>query len=186
MQRTEAARRAEQATQEQLVLAELDDLPADAPLERWLPFTRVAGMPAVTARAEAAIHARPDLMQELAAALRSADYRTRTLALGFVHDDLIPPLPDGLIAPVREALTATAAFMRAQVEAHFDLRADEFYPACLLAVDLPDRFPGHAADFAGPIREMRAVFDGLPPATAPMGRQELDDWLHSHAPDRPR
>lgn len=185
--RAEAAGAAGRAEREQAVLAEMDGLSPDAPLERWLPYTGMAGMPTVNARARETIQARPYLTFYLVGCLRRADAPTRALALDFVRRGGLPALEVESIPAAREALGVEAATMRARVEAQPDLAAVAFDPECLEAVFLAARYPGHKAAFVEPLRAMRAVLDGLPRMEpAPAGRQELDLWLGRHASEHPR
>ncbi len=186
VRRQEAVRKAEYRAREQTGLAQLAQLPADAPLERWLPFTQV---PEVSGRARDAISARPRLTQELASALRSNDATTRALTLDYLclGGGVRPPLPDELIAPVCEALQAMAASQRAQAETQANLPAIAFDEPCMTMLILPKRFPGHEADFVGPVRALRATLDREPKDAEPtIGQQELDSWLQSHDPGGPR
>ncbi len=187
VQREEAARVAGRNAQERIILWQLDQLSPDAPLERWIPFTRMAGMPTVITRAWEAIRARPHLTQELTALLRGGDAPARALALEFVGSGSLSPAPGELIPSVCDALRATAASMRERIAAQPGLPANAFDEEGLHAAYMPDRFPGHAAEFVGPLREMRGALTRLPATAIPQaGQSALDAWLRQNDPNRPR
>ncbi len=178
VRREDRVRKAQLDVQQQAALAQLDQLPPDAPLERWLPYTGMAGMPTVITRATEAIRARPHLTYDLVGCLRHADAPMRALALDFVRGGGLPPVSTETIPAAREALGAETASMRARIEAQPELTAAAFDPECLQAVFLVARFPGHETAFVEPLREMRAVLDQLPKVEPiPAGQEELDVWL---------
>lgn len=172
------ARREERAT-----LTQMDRVPADAPLERWLPYTGMTGMPAVVARAGEVIRARRYLTFDLVGCLRRDDAPTRALVLEFVRGGGLPALSPESIPAARESLGAEAAAMRTRIDIQPDLTAVAFDPECLEAVFLAARYPGREAAFVEPLRTMRAVLDGLPRTeSAPAGQNELETWLGRYAP----
>ena len=176
--RGEAVRAGERNAQEQATLAQLDRLAPDAPVEQWLPFTAMAGMPTVVTRAQNALRARPHLTFDLVGCLRRDDAPMRALVLDFVRGGGLPALALESIPEAREALEAEVTAMRARAEAQPDVSAAAFDPECLEAVFLVARYPGHEKAFAKTLREMRAVLDQLPPtAPLPAGQAELDRWL---------
>ena len=176
--RQEAVRAAERNVQEQAVLAQLDGLAPDAPLEQWLPFTATVGMPTVTARAQDTIRARPHLTFDLVGCLRRDAAPMRALVLDFVRGGGLPVLAPESIPEAREALGAEVDSMRARAAAQPDMSAAAFDPECLEAVFLVARYPGHERAFVGTLREMRAVLDQLPRTAAlPAGQMELERWL---------
>ena len=183
--RVEAAHKIERDAQQQTALAQIDQLALDAPLERWLPYTGMMGMPAVIARAQDAIRGRPHLTFDLVGCLRRDDAPTRVLVLDFVRGGGLPALSQESISPARDALEAEAISMRTRSEAQPDLSAVAFDPECLEAVFLVARYPGHEADFVVPLREMRTVLDQLPRSQPiPAGQEELDRWLELNDPKR--
>ena len=162
-------------------LAELARLRPDDPLARWLPFSQ-ADTAEVSSQAREAIRARPHLTVELSALLRGTDEPERAAALWFLADN-VQALPAELIAPVQEALTATAASVHARIAADPALPADTFDEDCLTAANLALENPDHAAAFADPIRRLRAALAGLSAATAPgRGQRALDAWLQQDDP----
>ena len=184
LRRKEAARAAERHTQEQATLTQLDRLAPDAPVEQWLPFTAMVGMPAVTTRARDAIRARPHLTFDLVGCLRRDDAPTRALVLDFVRGGGLPALAADSIPEAREALGAEVAAMRTRAEAQPDVSTAAFDPECLEAVFLVARYPGHEGAFVETLREMRAVLDQLPKTEPlPAGQEELDRWLRLNGSD---
>ena len=166
------------------ILEQLDHLAADAPLESWLPYTALAGMPAVVSRARETICTRPHLTFDLVGCLRRDDAPMRALALNFVRGGGLPPLNVESIPDARDALGAEVASMRAQVEAHTDTPVAAFDPECLEAVFLVARYPGRETAFVKPLREMHAVIDQLPCAKPlPAGQEELERWLRLNDPN---
>ena len=178
------AAHARHAAQVRRGLDGLARLRPEDPLARWLPFARADPFE-VSARAKEAIRARPDLTAELAALLRGTDDPGRAAALWFLADN-VQALPAELIAPVQEALTATADSLRARIAADPALPADAFDGDCFAAANLALENPGHAADFAGPLRRLRAALDGMHLVSTPgSGQAALDSWLQSQAPASP-
>ena len=172
---------AQRDAQVRLGLAEMARLRPDDPLARWLPFSQ-ADTEEVASQAREAIRTRPQLTAELSALLRGTDEPGRAAALQFLEAN-VRALPAELIAPVREALTASAASMRARIAANPTLPADAFDEDCFAAANLALENPDHAADFVDPLRQMRAAVAGLPIASAPgSGRAALDRWLQQNDP----
>ena len=162
-------------------LAELARLRPDDPLERWLPFSQ-ADTAEVASRARETIRARPHLTAELSALLRGTDEPERTAALQFLEANA-RALPAELIAPVQDALVATAASMRARIVANPALPADTFDEDCFTAANLALENPEQAADFVNSIRRMRAALAGLPAVSARHpGQAALDAWLQQNDP----
>lgn len=181
--RVEAVHKIERDAQQQTTLAQIDRLAPDAPLERWLPYTSMVGMPSVIVRARDIIRARPHLTYDLVGCLRRDDAPTRALVLGFVRGGGLPALSQESIPAARDALGAEAISMRTRSEAQPDLSAAAFDPECLEAVFLVARYPGHEAAFVAPLREMRTVLDQLPRSQpTPAGQEELDRWLDLNDP----
>ncbi len=178
MQREAAVHAAERNVQEQATLAQLDGLAPDAPLEQWLPFTAMVGMPTVVARAQDTILARPHLTFDLVGCLRRDDAPMRALVLDFVRGGGLPALAPESIPEAQDALEAEVDSMRARAAAQPDVSTAAFDPECLEAVFLVARYPGHERAFVGTLRAMRAVLDQLPRTAAlPAGQVELERWL---------
>ena len=162
-------------------LAELARLRPEDPLERWLPFSQ-ADTAEVADQAREAIRARPHLTAELAALLRGSNEQARSAALRFLEFSA-KALPPELIAPVRDALTATAASMSARIAADPTLSADTFDEDCFAAANLALENPEHAADFVDPLRRMRVALARMAVVSAPgSGQAALDNWLQNHDP----
>ena len=166
-------------------LGDLARLLPDDPLARWLPFSQ-ADTAEVAAQAKEAVRARPHLTTELSALLRGTDEPERTAALRFLADN-VRALPAELIAPVQDALAATAASMRARIAANPALPADTFDEACFAAANLALENPEATVDFVNPIRRMRDALAGMPGASAPgHGQAALDAWLQQNDPTASR
>ena len=175
------AHKFQREAQQQTMLAQLERIPPDAPVECWLPYTRMVELPAVVARAQDTIRARPHLTFDLVGCLRRDDAPMREMVLDFVRGGGLPALSADSVPSAREALQAETESMRTRVQAQPDLSAVTFDPECLEAVFLAARYPGREAAFVQPLHEMRAVLDRLPlPELVPAGQQELNRWLRAN------
>jgi hypothetical protein len=156
-------------------LAELEALPKDAPLVRWLAFL---DEPEEDVRESAvrSIAARPTLVADLAALLQTDD---RVAALRYMWLRM-PEAPDELARPTRDSIAGLVEWSRGRPATQDPASRPSIDDACEAAVALADHFRDSGVDFHPAIGRLSSFLDEHPSDWTERGRSLLHGWLNDH------
>jgi hypothetical protein len=156
-------------------LAELKALPNDAPLIRWLAFLDEPDED-IREGAARSIAARPTLVADLAALLRTDD---RVAALRYMWLRM-GEAPDELAKPTRDSIGGLVEWSAEHSATRDPGSPDPIDDACEATVALADHFRDSGVDFHPAIVRLSVFLDEHPKESTERGRSLLHGWLNDH------
>jgi hypothetical protein len=164
----------------QAKLGELEKVPADAPLERYIDFTLSEQPGDIKQRAIRMMQARPDYATSFAALLRGPRSQE---ALSFLRYGL-DQAPKEFAEPARDAILKNADYIRQGLAAGTPLEETSFDFECMQSIDVVEKFRGSGVDFVPAVRALKSAMDEVAAKDKKIGRRgrgEVERWLTKNA-----